>query len=80
MACPTTLMHNFAPCRTTSGSTGAAIAADLQPVPHIGKNPFMRMRHVWVTYAVGKYVTFRTFNVLNILAAVQWGRQVNLMI
>ena len=36
-----------------------------------GENPFMRMRSICVTYAVCKYVTFRTFNVLNVFAAVQ---------
>ena len=33
-----------------------------------------------LTYAVCKYVTFRTFTVINVLAPVQRGRQVNLMI
>ena len=46
----------------------------------LGENPFMRMRSVYVTYVVYKYVTFRTLYVLNVLAAVQQGRQVNLMI
>ena len=39
-----------------------------------GKNPFMDMRNVCVTYVVCNYVTFRTFNVLKVLAAVQQGR------
>ena len=43
-----------------------------------GKNPCMR--HVCITYAVCKCVTFRTFNVLNVLAAIQRWMQVNLII
>ena len=41
---------------------------------------FMRTRSVCVTYALCKYVTSRTFNVLKVFAAVQQMRQVNLII
>ena len=40
----------------------------------------MRMRSVCVTYAVYNYVTFRTFDVINLFAAVQRLRKVNLII
>ena len=40
----------------------------------------MCMRSVCVTYAVCKYVTFSTFNALNVFAAVQRKSQVNLII
>ena len=40
----------------------------------------MRMRSVCVTYDVCKYVTFSTFNALNVFVVVQWKSQVNLVI
>ena len=36
--------------------------------------------HLCVTYAVCKYVTFSTFNMLNMFVAVHWRRQVNLIV
>ena len=40
----------------------------------------IHMRSACITYAVCKYVTLRTFNVLNVFVAVQQRRQVNLII
>ena len=45
-----------------------------------GENPFMPMRSICVTYVACKYVTFSTFNALNIFAVSQRRRQVNLII
>ena len=43
------------------------------------ENPFMHMCSACVTYAECKYITFSTFNVLNVFAVVQWRREVNLI-
>ena len=50
-ACPTTVKLSFTPCRTTSGSNGTVIAADLQldnisPVPRVrvNVNPIKKSR------------------------------------
>ena len=36
-----------------------------------GENPFMCMHNRCITYAASIYVTFSTFNALNVFAAVQ---------
>ena len=53
---------------------------EIQEVLAKGKNTFMCMRNMCVTYAFCKYVTLRTFNELNILVTVQRGKNINLMI
>ena len=48
--------------------------------PSKGEHPFMRLHNRCVTYTDFIYVTFSTFNVLNVFMAVQQKRQVNLII
>ena len=66
---------------TSDASADASADADAHvDTPLKAANPFMRMRNRCITYAVCIYVTFSTFNELNVFTAVQRRWQVNLII
>ena len=47
---------------------------------HKAENSFVRMRNRCITYVMVIYVTFSTFNALNVFVPVQRGRDGNLII